>query len=150
MKKINKSLTKIEELPLAELFHDFDEYGGRKAEPATLYKIDKRKNNDWNCIKKGVINTQEQPLSGNIIKSLYSKYRGKENFRIVIYNSMLPTFPEDILTDRIQAIKKKIALTNEGINIAKERGFVFDLVEYKINSSYIPILLYIRYGKREI
>jgi hypothetical protein len=129
MEKKNKSLTKIEELPLSELFQDFDEYGGRKAEPATLYKIDERKNNDWNCIKKGVIDSQKLPLSEDLITSLYSKYRGKENFRIVIYNSMLPTFPQDILTYRIQAIKKKIALTNEGIEIAKERGFLFGLDE---------------------
>ena len=129
MEKKNKSLTKIEELPLSELFQDFDEYGFRKAEPATLYKIDERKNNDWNCMKKGVIDSQKLPLSEDLITSLYSNYRGKENFRIVIYNSMLPAFPEDMLAYRIKAIQKKIDLTQEGIEIAKEHGFHFGLVD---------------------
>lgn len=137
MEKKNKSLTKIKELPLAKLL-EINNREPRQGLWSPLYKIDQQLNGVWTCIEKGIIDSKKYPLPENQRDSVYSKYAGDENYRLVIYNSILPTFPEEILTDRRRLLKTKVTLLKEGIKIAKESGFVFDLVEYKINSSYIP------------
>lgn len=122
MDKTMKSLANTEALPLAKLYQILEKEDGR-TKFSTLYKIDEQIDNNWTCIKKGGIDCHSQPLSESRIDELYSKYRGKENFRIVIYHSSLSNFPEKILDDSLALIKTKIKLLEEGIKIAENQGF---------------------------
>lgn len=118
---------KAPDLPLSDIAtrESFDYYRRREERTVYLYIIETLKDGKWKVIEKGKLQVEGDYFTQSEIDAVYAHYGNNSNYRIVVYDTILPDFTDKLLPNEIKAITSKIERFKEGIRIAEKEGFRF-------------------------